>query len=195
MEFEFKYLLREDQYFKILSKLQNNYEVKQETYIDYYFDSSKYDLFNKLCTVRVRQKGSKLKLDVKFSGSRARDGYLSSRQEFSQEIEDLPLSIDMNKLPICDQLPYRDVVHMVGVLITERNTCTVKKGLTIDLDKSSYLGVVDFELEIEFSPELEEEAFELFQALLGNLETSGIGMGKRRRFISRLCNLLGYQLT
>ncbi|MBQ7335742.1 MAG: hypothetical protein IJW92_04660 [Clostridia bacterium] len=49
-------------------------------------------------------------------------------------------------------------LHLQGELITERCIILKDPGCEVVLDKNDYLGHTDFELEIEYSPDHEEEA-------------------------------------
>lgn len=80
----------------------------------------------------------------------------------------------------------RTVASFIGELTTKRSSCLFCDGVEICLDKSTYLGTTDFEIEIEYTSNIPQE-------LLEKLAESGILFdiptpGKFSRFMSRLKN-------
>ncbi|MBJ8030401.1 CYTH domain-containing protein [Bacillus cereus group sp. N21] len=186
-EKEYKHMLNETQYLKILEYLQYNYQIEFKININYFFDTPNLDLSKKGITLRVRQINSKLVLDIKMPG--VKNGYLIQREEISKEIKEFPIFINLRNLPIYEIIPDVKGAQLIGTLVTERYSCKVQEGIIIDLDKSSYLGALDYELEVEFHSDFEKEAYGFFQKLIGDLKRNEKVIGKKSRFIRRLCSL------
>ncbi|CAM5468412.1 hypothetical protein [Bacillus safensis FO-36b] [Bacillus safensis subsp. safensis] len=81
--------------------------------------------------------------------------------------------------------------ELLGLLVTERTTFYIEKGIKIDLDQSSYLGITDYELEIEYDSEKAYEADQLFHTLTDDLDMPANRKGKRSRFITRFQSFYG----
>ncbi|ANN35681.1 CYTH domain-containing protein [Bacillus cereus] len=187
IEKEYKHMLKESDYTHVLEYLKDNYEIQSKININYFFDTPNLDLSEKGITLRVRQVNAKLMLDIKMPGTKR--GNLIQREEISKEIQEFPLSIDLRTLQINEFIPNVGTAKLIGTLVTERYSCQIKDKFTIDLDKSSYLGFLDYELEIEFNSEFEKEAYNFMQKLTSNSKGLDRVTGKRSRFIKRLCRL------
>ncbi|MFP3649017.1 hypothetical protein, partial [Paraburkholderia sp. SIMBA_054] len=76
-------------------------------------------------------------------------GYKRIREETSFPVDDLPQKLDLKNL--LTSLPFTFTQHpeLLGLLVTERTTFYIETGVKVDLDQSSYLGITDYELEIE----------------------------------------------
>lgn len=176
IESEFKVMLSQQQY----ECIHNMYEWDREiTQTNFYYDTDDLQLVNSHITCRVRRIDGEHYLQVKLP-----TGVSYSRVELEQELgSELPdaLSADMlNALTGRDDMPD---VKLLGELTTRRS---VKKtdGVEIDLDKSSYFGKTDYELEIEFADEDTANALLGEIAKAAGIERSDIVcLGKMHRFL------------
>ncbi|MGE6631461.1 CYTH domain-containing protein [Bacillus sp. NPDC077027] len=187
IELEYKYLLLKEAYDDIHQLLQKSYEPLYVLNFNYYYDTPDFAFEQNGYTVRIRQVHDQLTLDVK-SPSHTK-GYKRMRDETSIPIDYFPQKLVLkdwlNTLPAtvsCD-------ADLLGLLVTERQTFFLEEGVKADLDKSSYLGVTDYELEIEFESEKSEEAKSWFLKLTDGLEIPTNRKGKRTRFLSRFKQL------
>ncbi len=177
VENEFKLMLTEQQYTKLYSMYGWD---KEYTQTNYYFDTPSLDLINSHITCRVRFVEGAYYLQMKLP-----NGVQHSRIELEKRLGDaLPFklsSAELNKLSGKEDMPD---VRLVGELTTLRS---IKRftGAEIDLDRSSYLGKTDYELEIEFTDE--QAARELLQELkqaAGIEAGTDVCLGKVHRFIA-----------
>ena len=184
VENEFKLMLTEQQYTKLYSMYGWD---KEFTQTNYYFDTSSLDLINLHITCRVRLVEGAYFLQMKVP-----NGAQHSRIELEQHIGDaLPFMLsaeELNNLSGKDDMPD---VKLVGELTTFRSIKKFKNA-EIDLDKSSYFGKTDYELEIEFTDEqAARELLKEIKQILG-IETSGdVCLGKVHRFIAEYKNKKG----
>jgi uncharacterized protein YjbK len=186
-EMEYKYMLNESQYMHIMSRVhseQGNIDCKIQ--VNYYYDSNNYLLDNNKITLRVRQKDSKLSLELK--SELQNEGLLRINEELEYPIDKLPLVLNRKKVSWLECLPDSEEISLKGSLITERITVKPCEGIKLDIDKSIYLGKVDYELEVEFKEELKEKAYELLRDYTNNIEVE-VCQGKRGRFFSQLKKL------
>lgn len=150
VENEFKVMLNEQQYDTISAMFAWNKRVEQT---NYYFDTPDFYLFTNHITCRVRAVSGKFLLQMKLP-----NGESYSRIEVEQELGDtLPDAFTGAQLSaLCGREGLPDVA-LLGSLSTVR---LVKDfgGAEIDLDKSSYFGKTDCELEIEFTDEVAARA-------------------------------------
>ena len=109
---------------------------------NYYYDTSDESMRKRNITVRVREKNRKLIGTVK---SHLADN-CSIEEHF--RVDALPRVIMWYDMPL----------WLKGSLTTERKAFKVCDGITIMLDLNQYLDVIDYELEIEFSESLRNQA-------------------------------------
>lgn len=188
-EFEYKAILEKKQYEEIMKsqKLVSNESVERNVQINYYFDTDNNDLHCQGITLRIRQIDSQLCLQLKVPIKA--EGVLNVKDEFSQIIEDFYMEINFKKTSLKEYLPNLDLVIFKGLLVTERNVFKISDGIVMCLDKNSYLGMVDYELEIEFDQKKKQEALDLFKNVTNNA-TITPQVGKKERFFNRLEGLL-----
>ncbi len=177
VENEFKLMLTEQQYTKLYSMYGWD---KEYTQINYYFDTPSLELITSHVTCRVRYVGGAYYLQMKLP-----NGAEHSRIELEQKLGDaLPFKLtaeELNELSGRDDMPD---ARRIGELRTLRSV-KYFKGAEIDLDKSSYFGKTDYELEIEFTDE--SAARELLQELkqaAGIEASSDVCLGKIHRFVA-----------
>lgn len=148
-EIEFKNLLTESEY----GKIQNDhFPGEKPMYLkNYYIDNNEFQLIQNLLMLRIRVQDEKQLMTVKIPDER------HVVYEYSGVTNiDLTegLIIDENNIPknILEQLSKRNIktdnLAVQGSLITERFEKSSHSGLLV-LDKSTYLGMIDYELEFE----------------------------------------------
>lgn len=150
-EIEFKNLLTESEY----GKIQNDhFPGEKPIYLtNYYIDNSELQLIKNLLMLRIRLQDSKQLMTVKIPDER------HVVYEYSG-ITNIDLTenmlLDENDIPknIQEQLRMRNItinnLSIQGSLVTERFEKHLYSGLLV-LDKSTYLGKTDYELEFETS--------------------------------------------
>ncbi|CAM4242010.1 CYTH domain-containing protein [Lacicoccus alkaliphilus] len=163
LEIEFKNLLDEDEY----STLYDTFfkRVPGQSLVNYYIDTPDLALRRSTLLLRVRRDDGKQIMTLK---APAVKGVL----EFNAEV-DLDLDnrkhVAQTEVPgvIADELEKRhigfDDLNIYGSLATERHETEYEGGLLV-LDRSSYLGSTDYEIEYEVSDYDEGEA--LFNRLM-----------------------------
>ena len=137
--------------------------------INYYYDDSSFIVHSRGETLRVRQTGEKLVMEHKYDKSRSGD--MSISKEAATPISQLPVSIKIDGLK----------TNLIGTLMTNRCDFEIND-IKLSLDRSFYLGTVDYELEIETQGDIVLPDF--MQELVNGNAVSP--MGKFCRFVSRL---------
>lgn len=173
IENEFKIMLTEKQYERLLSK----YDFSTVTQVNYYYDTGELEMSGRRTTVRVRELGGKFFLQVKLPTDRA-----LSRVELSTELETLPETLSGETLKALAEIDFPEL-RMLGSLKTTRSVWEFDGG-EIDLDKSEYFGKTDYEVEIEFTNE--ENAREILDEITEFLKinpNAEVCTGKIRRFL------------
>ncbi len=178
IENEFKVMLTEEQYSKIHSMFAWQKEIEQT---NYYFDTADLSLVNAHITCRVRLIDGKYLLQMKLP-----NGAAYSRIEIEQELGDtLPGTLSGQQLSaLCGKEDMPDV-KLIGELKTMRSVKKFGDAAEIDLDKSTYFGKTDYELEIEFTDEATARAVLAEITLNAGLTPKGdVCLGKIHRFIA-----------
>lgn len=163
-EIEFKNLLTESEYDKIRN---DHFSGEQPLHLtNYYIDNNELQLINNLLMLRIRVEDGTQLMTVKIPDER------HVVYEYSG-ITDIELTegaaIDESSIPenIKEQLEKRNIkmesLAVQGSLITERFEKPLNLGLLV-LDKSTYLGTTDFELEFE-APDVSTGQAEFTQIL------------------------------
>ena len=169
IEFERKYILSFEQYKQYFELLSRQVELSAALQINYYYDDSHYILFERNETLRVRQIGEKLTLEYKHS--KEHFGNVRKSEENAISISSLPQKITIDSIK----------ATMIGCLLTQRSDFLFDD-IKVSLDKSFYLGMVDYELEIETNGSDELPHFLSSLTEIANCSP----MGKYRRFVSKL---------
>lgn len=168
MEIEFKNILTKNEYDSLYSDLKQD-NSSEYTQRNVYFDTPSLDLRKRKCALRIRLKNNEAEMTLKtpFEGHH-------------KELN-LPLSLDEAHLltiqgafqipdPILDILesddsfPSRSVIKLAELTTTRLET--EKDDALIVLDKSTYSGYVDYELEVEAASE--ESGLTVFESILDN---------------------------
>lgn len=174
IEKEYKYLVSAEQYQELLSKCTVKYPlVKRKLQVNYYYDTEDNALNKAKTTVRIRQHHSDMKLQIKRHGELING--LSTSKEYSEKIDTLPSDL---KIP-----DVSDSLQLKGVLITERKTFSFGQNSIICFDGNMYLGICDYEIEIEVNEADKDEVLTVIEQL--GLTQKPI-LSKSERFIKRL---------
>jgi uncharacterized protein YjbK len=177
LEKEFKFLLDKDTFIEMkniaVAIFGNSSPLLQ---INYYYDDEHNSLNKQGITLRVRQTDGVLKLQKKSRVIKSETFVTSCETE--KVIENLPGIID-------------DKYFLKGSLVTQRYIITPDKpGITLDFDINYYLGVCDYEVEIEFQNETENQAEDFIVSLgLNSLPSAANTEGKASRFYNKLKSL------
>ena len=140
LEYERKYMLTQAEY----EALCQAYHGYIHTQVNYYYDT-KDRIFNYWgITCRIRHKDDVFTATVK---SHHKIGLDCSREK-SLVVRD----------QFDDTLFKGMHVILQGCLRTERMELSLANGVTVAIDKNYYLGIVDYELEIEYSESLRKQA-------------------------------------
>ncbi len=134
-EFEKKLLLTEQEYHYVINHWNKFASVSLQT--NYYFDTDDFIMNKCGITFRIREKNGTYKATIK---------------RHHIEYSDCSDEEDLDIKPFLDPnvfLPYG--VHLQGKLITERIILMKSPTCELVLDRNSYLGTVDYELEIEYT--------------------------------------------
>ena len=142
-------ILAED--FHLLKKFLSVFMVRTDLQTNYYYDTREEIMRMANTTIRVRQKGNRLNGTIK---RHLADG-CSIEEHF--HVDMLP------RVMMIDSIP----VWLKGSLTTERTIYKFCDGIEMMLDLNKYLGVVDYELEIEFREDLRKQA----EWLLSSIKT------------------------
>ncbi|MCD1258641.1 CYTH domain-containing protein [Paenibacillus athensensis] len=178
LEREIKQLLTEQEYAAIISSdVWSGLGKKQLLQINYYYDTPNFELFRHDITLRVRQKEGRLNLEMKYSV--ADKTTYKIKQELSRPLDALPATIDT--AAYFPEAPVAVQAALIQPLVTERTSIRFSDGVAVDVDKNSYLGRLDYELEIEFSEDAYDEAYRLYKHFFADRE-SRTGDGKKGRF-------------
>ncbi|WP_227395754.1 CYTH domain-containing protein [Jeotgalibacillus aurantiacus] len=166
LEIEFKNLLTEDEYQRLLNTYGHTSPVKQ---VNHYFDTPLFHLKQAGAALRIREKDKRAVLTLK---QPVEEGVLETHQVItSLDSEDMMNGGGLKSGEISDLLellniPVSDIIHF-GSLTTERIETEYEGGLLV-LDHSFYLNKEDFEVEYEVSDRQDGE--KKFMSLLSSYE-------------------------
>jgi uncharacterized protein YjbK len=170
IEFEKKQLLTKEAYENKIEELFSLTPGENFIQVNYYYDTTAFDMCKNNQTVRVRLKDSELNLEYKLH--RAYINGTRICEEKTKPLNMLPKSIMVQQFEL----------FFIGSLITQRTNFLINDYL-ISLDKNYYLGIVDYEIEIEI--ELDSTTTFL-PSVLKILDEDSFTPGKYTRFISAL---------
>ncbi len=145
LEYEKKILLTQDEYNK-LSKLEGEGKLRF-IQTNYYYDTDELKMNMQGITCRIREKNGKYKATIKAHKQDNKECSIEKTKEASSKYDDSLFSGMHLKLQ--------------GDLTTERVILYSNNGCEVVLDKNTYLGMTDYELEVEYLPEHEEQATKL----------------------------------
>ena len=157
LEYEKKIMLTADEYLSILM-LMCKY-VPMQTQTNYYFDDDEFSMNEKGITCRIRGKNGKFKATIK---------------NHNVESPDCSVEVDLvEKTEFESQIFNVLGLHHQGELITDRVVIHKDPVCEMVLDRNVYLGHTDFELEVEYSKESEQEAQKLIESIGDYLVSTG----------------------
>lgn len=171
-EIEKKKLITHGEYIDYMSMLSNVHPFYRFHYediiqINYYYDDSSFSLHRLGETLRVRQIDNSLVLERKFNKRYSENTRIC--EESSCDINYLPISIMVEE----------KIYKLLGNMITNRRNFIIDD-IIISLDKSMYLGIIDYEIEIESTKFLN-----LPEVISQMIFTSSKGLGKYSRFVQQ----------
>ena len=178
-EFEKKRMIEKTEY-DFLCACVGNGEAT-ELQINYYYDTEDEYFRRNNITCRIRQK------DRRLVGTVKRHGVGGQNQHSSEE------RFKVNNLPHSFEVDARKV-YLKGLLITQRLEVELCSKLCLVLDKNSYLGEIDYEIEIEYQEGCEqmvEGVMVLMEKMLYTEEGKNKVLSKSERFFRRLSSLPG----
>lgn len=176
-EFEKKMMLTKEAYDYLLQSVGQNAHSTYQT--NYYFDTDDFNMNKRGITCRIRQKSGCFTATIK-----------------NHNVQKLDCSIE-NDLSVTDYLDLEAFssfgARLQGDLITERTVLLKDPACEMVLDRNSYLGTVDYELEIEYLLDYEEKATQLLKETIEKLYLNGFDIGgdtakgksKSERFFER----------
>ncbi len=152
-EFEKKIMLTEQEYNLLTTYKVKNTQSKIQT--NYYFDTDDFDMNKKGVTCRVRSENGKFKSTIKSHVGVNSDCSIEKDTAFKDEFD--PSAFGNMGL------------HMQGALITERMILYKNDCCEMVLDRNIYLGMSDFELEVEYTENNEDMALQLINVVAKGL--------------------------
>jgi len=180
-EYEKKLMLTEAEY-DVTNNLFGNLSSKTQT--NYYFDTGDFSMNKKGITCRIREKDGIFKATVKNHSSKHYD--CSIEEDLVKKTEFDPRIFNEKGLS-CQ-----------GKLVTHRTIIYKDALCEMVLDRNTYLGYTDYELEVEYCENSEKKALWLLEdiaeklvniKLLGDvdnlLDRIGKGKSKSQRFFER----------
>jgi uncharacterized protein YjbK len=151
-ENEYKFLLPKDDYDNALEKAKGRFfqiNLAEKIQVNYYYDTSNNDLQKNNTTLRVRQIENNLKLEIKILEKTQNEFRCSDEISYPAEIiqDTISLPHEIRRRPyLCN------VYSLQGCLVTHRTSIVLSNQIRVDFDRNMYLGVCDYEIEIEFEP-------------------------------------------
>lgn len=168
-EYERKRIIMYDEYLLLLERLRSLAEEMSTIHINYYYDDMNWTLFNNDETLRIRQKDDQLSLEYKFG---------------KHEFEDIRICNEL-KIPVkkvYSQILFKEKrLCLQGSMITFRTNFELNNCI-ISLDKNIYLGIIDYEIEVETSNSFAEIPAWLSELFSGDNKKA---IGKFHRFIEQ----------
>ena len=182
IEKEIKVLLTKEQYNKALKLFHWDQVIDQTNY--YYLDPDQ-TLKNYQVTVRIREKNGQYKLQIKYpSDQEAVERFgeaLSVRSEYERQVDNIPDLISRDVIKEVTGISASDPLF-IGELKTVRHKYNIDQYTEIFLDKSEYLGITDYEMEIEFVRTVEHSLIEFLKE--SGIEFNQKAIGKFNRFLT-----------
>lgn len=172
-ELEYKRLLTKEIYESVCNWVQQNYCATKRMHINYYYDTPDGTCNGSGITVRIRQQEANLTGTVKYHGIESFP-YQSNEQTF--KVDSLPMYMELGGRWL----------SLMGQMVTERICVPVSDGVELMLDKNFYLGKVDYELEVEFLPEVKSKADAFLQWMEQQFVLQENGKHKSARYFDIL---------
>lgn len=177
-ETEYKFLVEKDKFYEIMENIKNRYPNAyscEKLQINYYYDTDDQYLLSNNTTLRIRQIGSELSLELKEAIPVIGSNY-STCTETNRNISSLRSDITLEEGNFA-WIPFT----MQGNLVTKRLSIQPSESLSIDFDVNYYLGKCDYEIELEFTANASKATAIFIEQLDLMQYRNNIG-GKARRF-------------
>ena len=147
LEFEKKIILTQKEYKAIVALIGMNATAK--TQVNYYFDTDDFDMNEKNITFRARKKDGK---------------YLYTIKDHSLRIPNCSREINVAEKTELDPTIFGVLgLQCQGKLVTHRIVVYKASGYEMVVDRNTYLGCCDYELEVEYKEGDEQTAQKLLQ--------------------------------
>lgn len=189
-EVEIKILLDQEQFERVFAYAKT-VGGKTTVQTNYYYDTADELFCNRGMTLRIREKAGKFVLTLKKKVAKWKNGAASEEYHFG--VETPPKELVFSSVPQLlerlekEDMPLPQSVFCSGSLVTERTRFTIPVfDLSVELDRSLYLGQTDFELECELSERSQEEAVLKFLDAKFGIRPLKKVCGKYHRFLHRL---------
>lgn len=180
VEKEIKILLSEEHY----NTIDNQFDWKEEyEQVNYYYETVG-EVVDLERTIRIRCKNGKKKLQIKIP--EYRDKSLHVKNEYEEVVSDIPRVLDKEVLNNLAGEVFSSDATLVGTLTTLRKINTQFDNVEICLDRNEYLGMIDYELEIEFTGPYPDEILNIIKKYI--TVTDAEARGKHSRFLQRKMN-------
>lgn len=171
-EYELKVLLEEDNYNRLL---QESTLIKQETFINHYFDSENSLLYKNGITLRIREFEENCELCVKQKKNIDKAGIISSNENKESLPKEKAFLYINNPNILSDYLngttlnsSFLEKLSYLGKVINERSTLEIINGLILELDKTIFPNkLITYELEIEGLNEISKNEIEEYLLING----------------------------
>lgn len=143
LEFEKKIMLRPKEYKFLINHFSNISDINVQN--NYYYDTDMYDMNELGITCRIREKNGK---------------YISTIKAHQPDYKDCSIEISKTVKGLDDKSLFEGLdLKYQGRLRTTRHKIKTLPGVEIAIDRNTYLGKVDYELEIEYKVGEEKKAF------------------------------------
>lgn len=176
-ETELKCMLTESEYI-LLKSIFTRLSAKEQ--VNYYYSDTQGLLRKNGITFRIRTKDGINRLQLKIH--KKSSGALQVCDEYEYPIENIPDGFDSESVKKLTGLD--TPVFLLGSLTTLRHSCFYCDGVEICLDKNDYLGITDYEIEIEYTETIPPELLEIFSR--NGIVFKSQASGKCSRFMKRL---------
>ena len=183
IELEKKLMIDRSIYEFLVSCFEAN-APKHIRHINYYYDTNEEYLRQDNITCRIRQKEDKL------IGTIKKHCFVNGCPQNTEE------TFSVKNLPACFEV-MQQIVILKGSMVTDRTEIQLSADMLLVLDKNTYLGTVDYELEIEFGERGNQEAegvLKLFEKLFDIERNHENILSKSERFFRKLESLPGQAL-
>lgn len=149
--------------------------------INYYYDTEEGYFRSNRTTCRIRQKDQELLGTLKRHGV-GENTDCSMEERFA--VQALPYGFEVDNRRVLLQ----------GVLITDRQEVKVCDGVCLVLDKNTYLGETDYEIEVEYTKDkaqIAEGMMVMLENLIGITRSDSTSQSKADRFFHKMSQMGG----
>lgn len=177
LETELKALLTKYQYQTLLTMFDYTKEVTQT---NSYYISPDNALKSQGITFRIRTIGDIHTAQIKKHINKQGGLQVSEEREF--KIDDIPPEFTEEEVYLYTGI--KTTASLIGELTTLRMSCMFCDGVEICLDKSTYLGKTDYEIEVEYTSPVPDKLINELGKI--DITFNSPTPGKYSRFLSRL---------